>query len=67
MKPEDKDPSKSVDGGETSKSKEESGSTIQEPQPSTSSTFPNSPESSQNLDSAVKDGLFEVWQTKFRS
>lgn len=62
MKTDDKE-NKSVDqtgavGGETSKSKDATTSAQQEPQPSTSSTFPNSPESSNALES--KDALFEV-------
>lgn len=62
MKTEDKE-NKSMDqtgtdGGVTSKSKDVTTSAPPEPQPSTSSTFPNSPESSNSLES--KDALFEV-------
>lgn len=64
MKTDDKEnksvDQKGTDGGETSKSnsKDATTSAQQEPQPSTSSTFPNSPESSNALES--KDALFEV-------
>lgn len=59
MKTEDKDLSMKSDEGETSTSKEESSPVKPDPQPSTSS-FPTSPETSQNADPSAKDALFEV-------
>lgn len=57
MKPDEKEEkAEQTDGGESTKSKE-APPVKQEPQPSTSSTIPNSPESA--LDSG-KDALFEV-------
>lgn len=62
MKTEDKE-NKSMDqtgneGGESSKGKDSNTTAQQEPQPSTSSTFPNSPEASNSVE--AKDALFEV-------
>lgn len=62
MKPDDKDSSAKTDStkdGEPSPIKEETAPapSQQDPQPSTSSSFQNSPES---LDSSTKDALFEV-------
>lgn len=64
MKTEEKDSSSKSDllsSGEGSKIKEPTTSAPQEPQPSTSSSFPNTSESSlHEAESQAKDALFEV-------